>query len=95
MWLAWAFACVSAARAAEIQKVTVGKSGNADDIHGYGYGGVDYVYNIGTFEVTANLYGDSLNAVDSAGWNPCGIYKGYLPSSPYRCQITWNAGSST
>ncbi len=36
-----------------IETVTVGNPGNADDIHGDGYGGVGYVYNIGKFEITA------------------------------------------
>ena len=46
-----------------IETVTVGNPGNADDTHGDGYGGVDYVYNIGKFEVTAGQYAEFLNAV--------------------------------
>ncbi len=46
-----------------IETVTVGNPGNADDTHGGGYGGVDYVYSIGTFEVTAGQYAEFLNAV--------------------------------
>ena len=46
-----------------IETVPVGNPGNANDIHGDGYGGVGYVYNIGMFEVTAGQYTEFLNAV--------------------------------
>ena len=46
-----------------IETVPVGNPGNANDAHGDGYGGVDYVYNIGTYEVTAGQYTEFLNAV--------------------------------
>ena len=39
-----------------IETVTVGNPGNPDDIHGDGYGGVDCVYEIGKYEVTAGQY---------------------------------------
>ncbi len=42
---------------------TVGNSGNADDIHGDGYGGVDYTYRISKHEVTNAQYTEFLNAV--------------------------------
>ncbi|MGD2110789.1 MAG: SUMF1/EgtB/PvdO family nonheme iron enzyme, partial [Phycisphaerae bacterium] len=96
-------ACVAAAQAVEIQTVSVGNSGNEGELSGTGAGGfgpdricgaVDYVYNIGTFEVTAGQYRDFLNAVDPAGSNPYGIYNSNMDSSEYGCQITWNAGSS-
>jgi len=90
-----ALACVSGAQAVEIQTVTVGNPGNTDDTEGDGYGGVDYVYQIGTFEVTAGQYRDFLNAVDPAGSNPYGLYNSSMDDDPYGCQITWNAGSST
>ena len=47
----------------EIDWVTVGDPGNADDTHGAGYGGVDYVYWIGKYEVTNAQYAEFLNAV--------------------------------
>ena len=93
--VAVAFVCVSAAQAGVIQTVTVGNPGNANDIHGDGYGGVDYVYQIGTFEVTAGQYRDFLNAVDPAGSNPYGLYNSSMNGSFFGCQITWNSGSST
>ena len=46
-----------------IETVTVGNPGNDDDTRGDGYGGVDYVYSIGTYEVTAGQYTEFLNAV--------------------------------
>ena len=42
--------------------VTVGNPGNAADPE-TGYGGVDYIYNIGKFEVTTGQYTEFLNAV--------------------------------
>ncbi len=76
-----------------IQTVTVGNPGNVDDTHGDGYGGVDYEYRIGTFEVTAGQYRDFLNAVDPAGSNPYGLYNSAMDSDSYGCQITWNGSS--
>ena len=46
-----------------IDWATVGNPGNADDTHGDGYGGVDYVYQIGKYEITAGQYTEFLNAV--------------------------------
>ena len=78
-----------------METVPVGNPGNADDTHGDGYGGVAYRYNIGTCEVTAGQYRDSLNAVDATGVNPNGVYNALMNMSPLGCQITWNAGAST
>ncbi len=88
-----------------IDTVLVGNPGNAGEdsgdcvSNGYGpcreCGAVDYVYNIGTYEVTAGQYRDFLNAVDPAGSNPYGLYNSSMDSSSNGCQITWNPGSST
>jgi uncharacterized protein (TIGR03382 family) len=43
--------------------MSVGNTGNSDDIHGSGYGAVNYAYGIGKFEVTAGQYTEFLNAV--------------------------------
>ena len=51
------------ALAVDIETVPVGNPGNADDTHGDGYGGVDYTYNMGKYEVTAGQYTEFLNAV--------------------------------
>ena len=62
--LAAMLACVPSMQATVIiETVPVGNPGNADDTHGAGYGGVDYVYNIGKYEVTAGQYTEFLNAV--------------------------------
>ena len=66
--------CVSGAQAEVVMDwVTVGDPGNVDDTHGDGYGGVDYVYNIGKYEVTNSQYAEFLNAVAAVG-NPHGLY---------------------
>ena len=87
-------ACVGSAQAdVVIDTVTVGNPGNANDAHGDGYGGVDYVYNIGTYEVTAGQYAEFLNAV--AATDTYGLYNPYMwddPWADYGCRIQ-RAGS--
>ena len=51
---------------------TVCDPGNLDDTHGDGYGGVDYIYRIGKYEVTNAQYCAFLNAV--AADDPNGLY---------------------
>jgi hypothetical protein len=75
-------ACVSGAQAVvAIDTVTVGNPGNPDDTHGDGYGGVNYVYNIGKFEVTAGQYTEFLNSV--AGVDTYGLYDPDMWSGHY------------
>ncbi len=62
--------CVQHAGLTSLEFVTVGNPGNAND--GTGYGGVDYAYDIGKFEVTAGQYTEFLNAVAAA--DPYGLY---------------------
>jgi sulfatase modifying factor 1 len=71
--------------------VTIGNLGNADDTHGDGYGGVDYVYNVGRFEVTAGQYTQFLNAV--ADDDTYGLYNASMWSNSYGCKIE-RTGSS-
>lgn len=59
----------------------VGNAGNADDIHGAGYGGVDYAYRISKHEVTNSQYTTFLNAVDPAGANSLGLYSANMASN--------------
>jgi hypothetical protein len=66
--------------------VTVGNPGNADDVHGDGYGGVAYTYQISEYETTAGEYATFLNAV--AASDPNGLYNGSMDSSGFGCQIT-------
>ncbi len=64
------FVCSGGARALTIDLATVGNLGNADDTTGYG--GVSYVYQIGTYEVTVGQYTEFLNAV--ADTDTYGLY---------------------
>ncbi|MCK4872680.1 MAG: SUMF1/EgtB/PvdO family nonheme iron enzyme [Phycisphaerales bacterium] len=59
-----------------IDWVTVGDAGNANDIHGDGYGGVEYVYDVSKYAVTNAQYTDFLNAV--AATDPNGLYHGMM-----------------
>ena len=56
----------TAGQAATILTVPVGDAPNLDDTHGAGYGGVDYPYNIGMYEVTNAQYATFLNEVASS-----------------------------
>jgi formylglycine-generating enzyme required for sulfatase activity len=76
-----------------VEVVPVGNPGNANDTYGDGYGSVDYVYNIGKFEVTAGEYVDFLNAV--AATDTYGLYNPHMDSSSYSCQITQNGTSGS
>ena len=71
-----------------IETVAVGNPGNTDDTHGDGYGGVDYVYEIGKFEVTTGQYTQFLNAV--AAMDTYGLYNALMDSEERGCQITQN-----
>jgi sulfatase modifying factor 1 len=63
-------------RGVTIEMVRVGDPGNVDDIHGDGYGGVDYVYWIGKYEVTNGQYRRFLKAKAAVG-------------DPYELYNTW------
>ncbi len=76
-----------------LQTVRVGDPGNPDDLGtprpregGFAYfGGVDYVYRIGKFEVTAGQYAQFLNAV--AATDDYGLYDQYMNTSYANCGI--------
>jgi len=68
-----------------LEFVPVGNSGNADDIHGDGYGGVDYEYRISKYEVTAGQYAEFLNAV--AKTDTYGLYNPSMWSHSHGCKI--------
>lgn len=59
------FLCTQSASAVNIDLVTVGNPGNAPDVwlNGTQIGSVNYVYQIGKYEITAGQYADFLNAV--------------------------------
>ena len=83
----------SATSAVDIITVPVGNPGNADDTYDDGYGGVDYTYNIGKYEVTAGQYREFLNAV--AGVDTYGLYNGDMWANDYGCKIERYVGSGT
>ena len=83
-----------------IETVTIGNPGNSGELSGEGAGGygpdricgaVDYVYNIGKYEVTAGQYAEFLNAV--ADTDTYGLYNTSMWSSSYGCKIE-RSGSS-
>jgi formylglycine-generating enzyme required for sulfatase activity len=78
-----------------IETVPVGNPGNANDTHGDGYGGVDYAYNIGRYEVTAGQYTEFLNAV--ADEDTYLLYSTLMWSDADACKIerTGSPGSYT
>jgi len=65
------------ARAITIDTVTIGDPGNAND--STGYGGVSYVYNIGTTEVSLTQYTAFLNAV--AVTDTYNLYNTYMTNA--------------
>jgi formylglycine-generating enzyme required for sulfatase activity len=75
----------------QVLTVIVGNPGNANDTFGDGYGRVDYVYNIGKYEITAGQYTAFLNAV--AATDTYGLYNDSMWSSSYGCKIE-RSGSS-
>ena len=73
-----------------IETVRVGNAGNAGDTEVMndgttGYGTVNYVYDIGKYEVTTGQYTEFLNAV--AETDAYGLYSTLMWSSSYRCRI--------
>ncbi len=85
-----------------LEMVPVGNPGNAGEWSGQSYSGygtdrvcgeVDYVYNIGKFEVTAGQYTAFLNAV--AKTDTYGLYNTSMWSGTYGCKIqqSGSAGS--
>ncbi len=71
----------------DIETVRVGDPGNAPDTRydPNGFGGVDYVYYIGKYEVTARQYCAFLNAV--AATDPYGLYNTDMVDNPMGCAI--------
>ena len=93
--LALASVGMAAVEAVNIETVPVGTPGNTADTRYEtpGYGEVDYVYNIGKYEVTAGHYCEFLSAMAKA--DPYGLYNTSMWSSSYGCKIERYAGSGT
>jgi len=83
----------SVAMAVEIETVLVGNPGNADNVYHDGYGGVDYEYRIGRYEVTAGQYIEFLNAVGKT--DPYGLYNVHMDTEAMACQITRHGSSGS
>ena len=79
----------AAARAVEMEFVTVGNPGNANDVTGFG--GVGYEYKIGKFEVTAGQYAEFLTAVAGSS-DPYGLYNGSMATAQYGSKIIFDSG---
>ena len=83
---------VTPARAVTIDWVTVGNPGNANDpATGNNYGGVNYSYQIGKYDVTIQQYTDFLNA--AAKTDPYSLYNTSMASDLNIAGIS-RAGSS-
>jgi len=80
------------AAAATFETLPVCNTGNSNDTTGYG--GVDYDYKIGTYEVTAGQYVEFLNSVDPDGSNPYGLYNEGMDTVDTGCQITLVPGAA-
>ena len=81
--LALTFCCTSASQAAPVtfDWATVGNPGNADDVHGAGFGGVASTYRISKTEVTNAQYTEFLNAVDPTGSNSLSLFNANMASN--------------
>ena len=86
------------ARAATIAWSPVGNPGNLADTRTYqgvptNLGTVNYSYSIGTYDITNAQYVEFLNAKDSTGADPLGLYNTGTRYSTYG-GITYNPGAS-
>jgi formylglycine-generating enzyme required for sulfatase activity len=81
--------CATSASALDMETVAVGHAGNPGDTRcstNTGFGGVDYTYAIGKYEVTTSQYTDFLNAV--AATDAYGLYNESMWSDPtFACKI--------
>ncbi len=87
---------VASAGPVNIQMVTVGDPGNAaDPATGSLYGAVNYVYNIGKYDVTAGQYTAFLNSVATAS-DPFGLYNPDMaPGNFAACGIVQSSGGGS
>jgi formylglycine-generating enzyme required for sulfatase activity len=57
------------------------------------FGAVSYNYNIGTYDVTNSQYAEFLNAKDSSGLNPLGLYNSQMSDAANFGGINFNNGN--
>ncbi len=88
---ALALIVVPAHATVNIDYVTVGDLGNAND--STGFGAVAYSYQIGKYEVTNAQYAEFLNAADPGGSNPNAIYNTAMGSEALG-GISFNSGAT-
>jgi sulfatase modifying factor 1 len=93
LWIIAFLANVSLAETINMEMVTIGNPGNAND--STGYGAVAYEYRIGKYEVTIGQYTAFLNAVAKA--DTYGLYHDYMSSIHFIAGIarSGSAGSYT
>lgn len=89
LWLAAIAASVSFGETINMEMVTIGNPGNAND--STGYGGVAYEYRIGKYEVTIGQYTAFLNAVAKS--DPYGLYNPSMGTDAFIAGIA-RSGSS-
>ena len=87
---------ISAPSHLTIAMVTVRNQGNHNDVARVSesdavYGRVNYIYQIGKYDVTIGQYVEFLNAVDPAGTNPNGIYNSHMATNPNIAGISFDA----
>ncbi len=88
---AWAtFTPVASATSIFAKTITVTHPGNTGDDPHAGYGGVDYLYDIGQFEITAGQYAAFLNAV--AADDTYGLYNTDMWDEDTGCKIERTGG---
>jgi len=75
-----------------MELVPVGDPGNVADTHGAGYGGVDYLYAMGKYEVTGAQYTEFLNSV--AGVDTYGLYDSDMAIDFWGSEITRTGGGT-
>ena len=90
--------CVSlastAATGVNMETASVGNVGNPGDVQSQGtFGAVDYIYNIGKYEVTAGQYVNFLNKV--AGVDTYGLYSDRMWTRLFGCKIERYQGAGT
>ena len=98
-WLLVFVSVVLPSQAVTIDLVSVGNAGNAGEWSGESYGGygpdrvcgaVDYVYQIGKYEITTGQYTEFLNAV--AATNTYRLYNTDMWSHSDGCKIQRHGG---
>jgi formylglycine-generating enzyme required for sulfatase activity len=97
--LAFLLAAPAVAGRVDYEMVTVGDPGNGNDIPRFegndaSFGGVDYIYQIGKYDVTISQYTAFLNAVDPTGTNPNDLYNPAMATDLTIAGISLNSAAA-